>query len=1704
MRRFFTLIPYLLPVFLFSAYAASAQYGNEWIDFSKTYWKFRVGKEGICKITKADLDAAGIPASANGSEFLVFRDGKEVPLYVTATGAFSSGDYIAFYAQPNTGLLDEPLYLQASKHVNPNASLFDDTAAYFLTIDNSSLHKRLTPISTVIPPVPPAPLAYCYVTVSDNRRQEFWNGKTNAPIDYSSTLVTPLYSSQFDQAEGYVVQSFLSTVTANIPVATPDFYSDASLIAKVKSAVIAQARDSVHKLTVAFNGTDRFAANYGVTDAAQVSFDVPANSLSTSNTLTFTHTETGLSDNYGYGYWSVTYPHTWNFNAKNFAHLNIPASGTNQYIEVIGFDHGGVAPLLFDITNGKSYTGDISVSGKTRFYTDASLMEAECVLWSQSSTALFSPVYAGQRNFTDYSQASNQGDYIIIAHNNLRKTYGGKDQLQEYTRYRNSTAGGGHAVVAADIEELYDQFAWGVFTHPSAIVHFADYALKNWTTRPENILLLGKGVIYPTFQSFRNTPSVSSLFESIVPTFGSPGSDVAFVMDRSNWHMKMNIGRLCVRNAGELATYLNKLTAYEAALAPAGFPTPATEFWKKQVLQIAGGDGLGATGLQSTVLLPCLYTCAEIIKRPMAGATVTTIAKNTKGLPTTAEDKVVDSLITGGLSLITYYGHGSSTSMDYNIKDPSNFNSAPKIPVFTAFGCDISSIFRSNTDRTITEVYIAAPSSGSIAAFASNNQGYTNIHSAYIPVMYTKMGSDNYAQSIGTQIHATHDSFMNTVPYVAGTTSFALTHMESLILQGDPAARIANASFKPDFYLGAEYISTNPAAITTAMDSFQINLSAYNIGEVTSDTVLIKVEHTDASGTTTVNRIIQLNMRTAIEKMSFWIAIDKTRDLGVNKYRFTIDYDGRFDEISEANNTASIDVLILSDAVVPVYPYNFSILHKDALTLKASTLNPFKKLTRYRIEIDTTELFNSPQKRFTTIDSKGGVIKWTPGVTLIDSVVYYWRSSIDSSANNGIFSWSNSSFIYLKNGSDGWNQSHYFQYKYNNYDSMVYRPDRTFSYPSSTIQIRSKNTVMELPPPYNTYSTSDNNRVYWQGVDIQRNDCYNAGTIQILVFDSTAGRPWDNYTGKQGSVPPCFGTVNHQAFNFPINTAASRDNARRFLDSIPNGNYILVRNNIKYIVWGGYYVDTWMNDTLTYGSGNSLYHALRKLGFDQIDSFNRLRVFSMICQKGVSSFPVQQDFAEGINDILDKYYTFNITYTTGRMNSVVVGPASKWNTLLWDAYALVDTTAATDTSNVRISGINAAGAETQLYEGPDHTKDLSFIDASVYPKIKLQWSSTDTFYHTAPQLKYWRVLHAPVPEAALNPAIYYTNTDSINVGEQVQFGTAIENLTEIPMDSMLVRYRVIDRNGVSRLLGDVRYRDMKTEADTIQLRYSFDPKSFPGANYLFVEANPSDDQPEQYHPNNLGYIPFYTKVDEYNPLMDVTFDGYHILDRDIVSSKPFIKVLLRDENKYLALNDTSTMKLFVRYPSDAPGVRRRIPYDGSVCKFVPADMSTSKNEAHIEYRPSYTEDGIYQLYASGSDASGNEAGQGNDYSISFEVVNKSTITQLLNYPNPFSTSTAFVFTLTGSEIPTQFKIQILTVTGKVVREITRQEIGPIHIGRNITEYKWDGRDQYGQLLGNGVYLYRFVTNINGQDLERRSSGADKFFKNGYAKMYLMR
>lgn len=382
----------------------------------------------------------------------------------------------------------------------------------------------------------------------------------------------------------------------------------------------------------------------------------------------------------------------------------------------------------------------------------------------------------------------------------------------------------------------------------------------------------------------------------------------------------------------------------------------------------------------------------------------------------------------------------------------------------------------------------------------------------------------------------------------------------------------------------------------------------------------------------------------------------------------------------------------------------------------------------------------------------------------------------------------------------------------------------------------------------------------------------------------------------------------------------------------------------------------------------------------------------------------------------------------------------------------------------------------------------------------------DDVNQTPSQLDRWHVLYEGVPEAALNPsAAFYFNDDTLQQGQTLTFATAVENIGDYPMDSLWMRYFIINTSN--------QVTSYYQKADSLRLdafivdTFRVSNINYPSINSLWVEANPLNHpghQNEQYHFNNLAERPFYTLGDAINPLLEVMFDGVRIMDGEIVSAKPTIDIKLKDENPILLLTDTTAFDMFLQSPAQSNPIR--VTLGGSDIVFTPA--STSENVAKIEYKPDFTAtDGKYKLMIRARDASDNTSGQGSgdyDYVISFEVINRQTITEVLNYPNPFSTSTRFVFTLTGTQVPDFMKIQIFTIDGRIVREIFQNELGPIRIGVNITEFAWDGTDEFGDKLASGVYLYRVFTKDNGETVEKSSTSADKYFKKGFGKMYLMR
>ncbi|MBF2709496.1 type IX secretion system sortase PorU [Flavobacterium soyangense] len=86
-----------------------------------------------------------------------------------------------------------------------------------------------------------------------------------------------------------------------------------------------------------------------------------------------------------------------------------------------------------------------------------------------------------------------------------------------------------------------------------------------------------------------------------------------------------------------------------------------------------------------------------------------------------------------------------------------------------------------------------------------------------------------------------------------------------------------------------------------------------------------------------------------------------------------------------------------------------------------------------------------------------------------------------------------------------------------------------------------------------------------------------------------------------------------------------------------------------------------------------------------------------------------------------------------------------------------------------------------------------------------------------------------------------------------------------------------------------------------------------------------------------------------------------------------------------------------------------------------------------------------------------------------------TLTHVLNYPNPFVNYTEFWFSHNRPYEPLEVQVQVMTITGKVVW--TRNQIVTTE-GFLSKEITWDGRDDFGNKIGKGVYVYKLTVKSN--------------------------
>ncbi|MBP6721694.1 MAG: hypothetical protein KA239_05200 [Bacteroidia bacterium] len=1209
-----------------------------------------------------------------------------------------------------------------------------------------------------------------------------------------------------------------------------------------------------------------------------------------------------------------------------------------------------------------------------------------------------------------------------------------------YKQYRDTCTLNPQTAKVVFTDEIYDEFGSGTIT-PLAIKRFCKYAIDNWTTKPKYFMLWGKGQ-YITRNSTVN----------LVPTFGYPANDYDFVSDFDQYQIDVvpqaSIGRVNVYNDADGLLYLAKANEYEH--------TPWTP-WMKESVYLGGGNDT----TEQKPIFDYLLSYKDIWEAPPLGGHGNYYQKYNTGELTNSSMTSTER-INAGANIINFFGHSSNNIYDVDIQEPSLYLNYGKYPMMIAFGC-YGGNFTGDL-KSFGERFVLSENRGSIGYLANSTAGYLTPLGNFGEKLYPQVCDSSYGLPFGDQVRRTIRDYAS-----IWTDQVYTNHAKQMNLQGDPSISLYHPE-KPDLEITMAGLFFTPYNFSAADSFFTLNVIVHNYGLVTADSFYLSVRQQLPSGTWLNHSMTKHAPVVSVDTLEVLIHNTFGSEMaGLNLFDIFADSTDLVDEYREDNNRLQMSAVIPGNAPAVLFPYDFAVIDTPNVRLSASALIMSRLATvRYIFEIDTVPTFNSPRYIGSPVVVGSAIYsEWDVPFTLVDSTVYYWRVRLADAFPDA---WAKASFKYIAQRT-GWAQS---------------RPPQFYTDP--TVQVTMNQTVQE-----------------W-GFDQWSSDLHaytSAGGH--AVYRLANGAYFSEYPSTNGDFGIKYTPIRAKDLKPSITSTIHGDWAYA---SMPAGQNAVV-SAIASLEKGDYFLAVSEQDPRVEQWAPHVRAAFALIGCDT-SLLNNFAPGNALVVLGRKDYPGQGILLTNPNVFDEPTQTWQTdlrkamqsNFATGAISSTTVGPAVSWRDLVWN-WSTVDPFIEEDTRvslYVSHDGVTDSLVFQNLTRG---SYSLSNIDAEKYPFIKLKAALKDSAFLTAPQLQHWHVIYTPAPDAVIDPiSLWSFDHDTVTQGENVTVKYAARNITETDMDSLLVRYivQLEDRRTVE--VGHKRFGRLLA-GQRVEHTFTFST-NFPDmvGNVSFnVELNPFNDQPEQYHFNNLYSYPFKIRPDEINPILDVTVDGKHLMDGDIVSPLPEILIQMNDENRHLAVNDTA-FEIHFGLKTPNPANLPRIFIAGN-SQIQIESASLPANKAKLHFKPGHLVDGEYTLRVQGFDQNGNQAGK-TDYEINFKVVNEVAISNLLNYPNPFSTSTRFVYTLTGAEIPERFDIQIFTITGKLVKVIDLHETNDVKVGYNITDYAWDGRDEYGDLLANGVYIYKVVAKVNGKDMKLRDEGITDLFKNGFGKMYLMR
>ena len=1249
----------------------------------------------------------------------------------------------------------------------------------------------------------------------------------------------------------------------------------------------------------------------------------------------------------------------------------------------------------------------------------------------------------------------DQADYIIITH---------PEFLGEAQRLAARRAAVGLKSMVVTTDEVFNAFDFGS-NEPDAIRRFLNYAYYYYQGTPVSYVTLLGSASWDSKFNLNNTlhdPSDRSTQHSFVPTYGWPVSDFYFtltedgVLDTIQPHMV--IGRIPVASTEQADAYLTKLVEYESA-APAE--------WNRHFLFIAGGASQGEHEEFMNEIQTFLGSASGDIGMNMPPMNIRdTIVE--KSNPTTSDPDnshvgEIESLIREGLGLIHFAGHGATFITDVILPDPSNLRNQGLYPLLLTGSCRTGA-FAEYNQVTLNETYIRQPEAGSVMAFGTTGFGEIFFDYSLSFKFFSLMDSFRYMHDY-PRIHSdtTKPELMNLTAmltaaklYAADSSSsgqYGLNSRLQYSILGDAALGFCLRP-QPEFAVHAPEIEafardSLPKKVFNLTDT-EISISAliHNFGYSAEGPVVVEIQDIGPAITYSVfDTLPYLNDST---RVSASFSLTK-QSVGEHTITITIDPDRHYKQLDTANETASITILVNGLSVTNFYPYEGSRGFCDISSTESHfiVLLPVGSTASDQVElqIDTAQEFMHPFDKDTAAGTRYFQQMDAPltSVPIPSTGVYWWRSRLVK-ANGTMSDWEYATFSTAPSSQS--------EFCYNSSEQLTSTIESGLAVQNGKLYLPLQNKVRY---EVISHGINDTNIVTFNPVsEILIND-HTAFTFQengyiIAPLTADGSRVDTEYV----FIAPDYGDSVSQA-----RMVIQFDSV---IGSIKDSTRVIVFTNLQpQLPW-------FSNDLRVQAAMQTLGS---KQGFYGINTWGS---YALIGMKGEAPGMAREMMApaySGGSDVKDTIVTLG---TSGTAVTPFTAVSRGYGMFKWSGDPIPPGSYITFNilgsrrDGTGIDLLDTLRASTGLQTS---TLDLSKIDSRRYDRLAVRVDFERTSNATqSPMLSDIELAYDAAPEFIFTTDALSLQPSQVQEGQSVIASYGITTLTCAAADSIIIP---LVRQSDTIVLHKVPHLNGHASlafTDTVQT------VGEQGAVTLTATVNPNEAQNEQLLYNNTISGSYSVTADSIPPHVEILMDQEHIPQYGFVPSRDTITINLYSTN-FVRVTDTNSIIAEIlpeSNPSNFVDVSVANPHGYKVTFYT---LPSGPLQAVLQIVPGVPfTPGKWWVTAYTKDASGNRDTVVQKFTVS--AVNG--LDHVMNYPNPFKDKTDFTFMLM-SDGPASVKIFVYTIAGRKIRTLTPSNL---HAGFNMVE--WDGRDEQGNDIANGTYLYRVTINGTNPDGSTVSDG----------------